>query len=109
MAFSVRKTRTAERNALVNRGPVADFGGLADDHAHPVIDEHPFADFRRRMNLDAGQKTHDLRQEAGQHRHARDRLDQPMRDDRVETGIRKHDVEPAARCRVALDRRPQIG
>ena len=35
-----------KRNALIDGHVVADLGGLADDHAHAVIDEEAPADFR---------------------------------------------------------------
>ena len=47
---------TAERHALHDVAVVADFGSLAYDHAHPVIDEEAATDPRTRMNLDTGQQ-----------------------------------------------------
>ena len=40
--------RAAERDALIDRHVVADLGGLADHHAHAVIDEEAPADLRAR-------------------------------------------------------------
>ena len=34
----------AQRDALIERHVVADFGRLADHDAHPVVDEQPVAD-----------------------------------------------------------------
>jgi hypothetical protein len=44
----------AEGDALVEEAVVADFGGLADDDAHAVVDEEAAADARR-GGFDAGQ------------------------------------------------------
>ena len=48
---------------------------------------------------------------ARQNRNARaiERMDQPMRDERVEARIREHDVQPPAGRGVAFERRPQVG
>ena len=40
---------------MVERAVVADLGGLADHHPHPVIDEEAAADPRPRVDLDARQ------------------------------------------------------
>ena len=54
----------AERHALVDGAVVADFRGLADHHAHAVVDEHAPADLRAGMDLDAGEPAADVRGEA---------------------------------------------
>jgi len=40
---------------VVQGAVVADLGGLAHHHAHAVVDEHPAADLRPGMDLDARQ------------------------------------------------------
>ncbi len=54
----------AQSNAVVERAVVADFGGFADDDAHPVVDEHPPADRRAGVDFDAGQPAAPVRQPA---------------------------------------------
>ena len=46
--------RAAQDHTLVHQHVLTDFGRLADDHAHAVIDEEAPADFRSGMNLNAG-------------------------------------------------------
>ena len=55
----------AQGHALVEQNVVADFGGLADHHAHAVVDEEPAADRRAGMDLDARQGAAELRNERG--------------------------------------------
>src|SRR5262245_53646190 len=61
MALAALLARAAERHALVERDPIADFARLADHHAHAVVDEEAPADRRAGMDLDAGEKAADLR------------------------------------------------
>ena len=56
--------RAAEGDALVERHVVADLGGLADHHAHAVIDEEAPTDLRARMDLDAGEEAAEVAHEA---------------------------------------------
>src|SRR5207249_1129663 len=56
MALLALQAGAAERDALEQRDVLADLGRLADDDAHPVIDEEPSAEPGRRMDLDAGQE-----------------------------------------------------
>ena len=48
MALAVLLAGSAERHALVERDVVADDGGLANHHAHAVIDKQAPADLRAR-------------------------------------------------------------
>src|SRR5664279_3363396 len=57
---------STKRHTLVERDVLTDNGGLADHHAHTVIDKEPTADFRAGMDLDGGEKASDLRQPARQ-------------------------------------------
>ena len=61
MPLLSRQRRAAERHALVDRAVIADLGRLADDDAHPVVDEDAPADRRARMDLDTGQPARPLR------------------------------------------------
>src|SRR5919108_1968778 len=64
MALGSRiKRRAAESHPLVNRAAIADFGGLADDHAHAVVDEDAGADLGAGMDLDPGKPAPDMRGE----------------------------------------------
>ena len=58
--------RAAERHALVDGAVVADLGGLADDHAHAVVDEDAPADRRARMDLDPGEEAREVRDPAAE-------------------------------------------
>src|SRR3546814_1500524 len=82
----------AEGDALVEGHVVADLRGLADHHAHAVVDEEAAPDGGARMNLDAGQQARDggnppPDQEPAP---APEGVGQPVEDDRLETGIAKH-------------------
>src|SRR5699024_729202 len=55
----------AERCALVNGHIVAHNGGLADYHAHAVVDEHALANDRAGVDLNAGKMPGKLRNDAG--------------------------------------------
>src|SRR6185503_12305685 len=92
----------AERHALVDGAAVADLRGLADHHAHAVIDEHARAELRAGMDLDAGDKAAEVRSKAPEQ--AQVVLPEPARDlvdpDRVQAGIAEQDLARAARRRV---------
>ena len=60
MALAVLLAGAAQRDALVQQHVVADLRGLADHHAHAVIDEEAAADARAGMNLDARQSARKL-------------------------------------------------
>ena len=49
---------------MIDQDIVADLCGLADDHAHAVVDEEPSADLRAGVDLDAGDRPGELRQES---------------------------------------------
>jgi hypothetical protein len=71
-------------HALVQGAVVANLGGLANHHAHPVIDEHPSTDASPGMNFNAGQNTPEMRHEPG-----------------VKPRITQHDLKPRSGCRIA--------
>ncbi len=101
---------SAQRDALVDGDIVADFGGLADDHAHAVIDEKTPADSRAGMDFDSGQQARELRQRAGQKEPAV--LPQPVIDaippQRVQAGVEQHDLQPRSRRGIALQHRGDV-
>ena len=51
---------------MVEGAIISDFGGFADNHAHAVVDEETAADYRPGMDLDAGEKTAAMRNQAAQ-------------------------------------------
>src|ERR1044072_4086001 len=57
MAVDALRRRAAKSDALVNRHLVANLGGLADNHAHAVIDEESSPYGRAGVNLDTGEKS----------------------------------------------------
>ena len=64
MALAAMERGAAEGHALIERHVVADLGGLADHHAHAVVDEQAPADLGAGMDLDAGQDPPEMRDEA---------------------------------------------
>ena len=110
VALSGTQTRASEGNALVQRHVVADLGRRADQDAHAVIDEEPAPDGGRRVDLDTGRKAHDVRKKTRQQRnaHAIEKVDDAVRGDRVEPGIRQNDIERTACCRIFFDRNAHV-
>ena len=51
---------------MIEGAIVADLRGLADHHAHAVVDEHPSADGSAGVDLDAGEEARDVRNEPSQ-------------------------------------------
>jgi hypothetical protein len=56
VAFSAFLARSAQRNALIYKAVIADFGGLADNDSRTVVDKEPLANLRSGMNLKTGNK-----------------------------------------------------
>ena len=52
--------RTSQGHALVQQTLIAHHGGFANHHAHAVVDEHPLADARPRVDLHAGEQAAQL-------------------------------------------------
>src|SRR5690606_12275963 len=94
----------AQRYAVVERAVVADFGGLADHHAHAMVDEEAPADAGAGMDLDTGEPARDCGKEA--RRPAQAMPPQPMVDamhqQRVQAGIAGEHLERVAGGGVAL-------
>src|SRR5947209_4849355 len=53
-----------EGHALIDRDVIADLSGLADHHAHAVVDQKPFADLCRWMDLHTGHGARDRSDQA---------------------------------------------
>ena len=105
-----RRRDAAQCHIVIERYPLADHRGLADHHAHPMVDEEPAADHRRRMHLDAGQPTGELREEFAEQEPspAPCSVRGPVNQARVKAGIEKNYLEPRADRRVALDNRVNV-
>jgi len=101
----------AQRDALVERDVVADLGGLADHHAHAVVDEDALADDRARVDLDAGEPARQVRDEAPQPLQAVHPA--PVRGqvqpDGVQAWVAGDHLEAAARGRVAVEDALDVG
>ena len=60
VALAAHGARDPQRDLMIEVAIVADLGGLADHHAHAMIDDKPPADLRGRMDLDPGQPAGDM-------------------------------------------------
>src|SRR3984957_12320808 len=110
MPFSFFEAGAAERDALVDEHVVADFDGLAEHHAHPMIDEQAPADCRAGMNLDASEPSRQLADHPAKKLAVM--LPEPVREavkpDRMQSRVREHDLERGARGRVAVKDRLDV-
>ena len=57
MPLALLQADAAQRHAVVQRNIRANFGRLANDHAHAVINEKTRANFRSRVDFNARQST----------------------------------------------------
>ena len=55
------RTRNTQRHLMIKIAVIADFGGLADDDAHAVVEHDAPAKSRRGMDLDTGEKAREVR------------------------------------------------
>ena len=60
MPLATLALTAAERHPVVEHDIVAHLSGLADDDAHPVVDEEAAPDRRTRVDLDTGEPPGDL-------------------------------------------------
>jgi hypothetical protein len=107
VAFAFLLTGTTKRNTLVEKAIIANFGGLADHHTHPVIDEETASDPGSGMDLNSRQPPAELRYES---RHDRDAcpiepVSKTMQQDRVKSGITEEDFQGALRSRIFVENR----
>ena len=93
----------AERCALVNGHIVAHNGGLADDHAHAVVDEHALANDRAGVDLNAGKMPGKLRNDAGKELAMMmvEPMGRAVHKDRPKTRVAKNDLQRVSCSRVA--------
>ena len=89
---------------------VADLGGLADHHAHAVVDEEAAADRRAGMDLDAGEEAAELRDEAAAQLPVAppEPVRQAMENQGMQPGIAEYDLQPRSCGRIALEDRLDI-
>jgi hypothetical protein len=64
MALYLLPAGAAEGYALIQDNIIANLGGLANDHAHTVVDKEPLANFSTRVDFNASAKPTDVRNEA---------------------------------------------
>ena len=102
VALALLLAGAAQRHALVEQHVVADLGGLADDHAHAVVDEEAPADGGARVDLDARQAAADLREEPRKSAHppAVELVRHPVHQDRMETRVAEDDLEHTGRSGI---------
>src|SRR5690348_5125335 len=110
MALLLLEAGASQRYALVDKDVVADFRGLADHHAHPMVDEQSSPDGGAGMDFDAGDPTGKFAQKPAEKTEAM--LPKPMRravhPDRVQPRVGKHYFEHGARGRVAVENRLDV-
>src|SRR5262249_34915468 len=95
----------AQGHAVVQRAVVAELGGLADHHAHAVVDESAPADLRPRMDLDAGEEARAGRSKPRQPAqfHAPEGVRQAVDEQRVEARVAGDDLPGRAGGGVAVE------
>ena len=90
---------------VIERHVVADHRGLADDHAHAVVNEEAAADLGAGVDLDARDHAADVGHEAAEQAEAA--LPEPVRhvieQQRVEARIAEEHLDPGADRRVAAE------
>ncbi len=87
---------------MIQRDVITDFSGFPDNHPHPVIDEKSFADTRARMNFNTGQKAAEMGHHSGRNTPviAPEPAGDSVRDNRMKTGITRHDFQCRTGSRV---------
>lgn len=104
MALALLLAGAPQGNTLVEGDVVPDLRGLADDHAHAVVDEDPLTDLRPGMDLDPREQAAHVGYDAGDDRDAV--LPQPVGDvvqpQGVQPRVGQDDLQGAAGGRVAV-------
>src|SRR5207248_2243966 len=110
MAFAALIAGAAEGDSLVEQDVVADFGGFADDDAGAVIDEEAPAYGGAGVNLDSGEESADLGDDAGNERHAPDieLMREAVSQNGMEPRVTEKDLEHAFGCRVLPEDRVDL-
>src|SRR6185437_12863015 len=96
--------------ALIDQDIVANLGGLADDDAHPMINEKTAADSRARMDFDPGEEARDFADNPAEELElvAPAPMGKAMEPDSMKAGVGKDDFERVARGGIVLERRLDI-
>jgi hypothetical protein len=104
------RCQRAQRDALIHLHKIADFRGLSDHHARPMVDEKTSAEFCTGMDINTCQAMRMLRHDARQQRHIHvvKLMRQPLHADRVKSGIAKHSFIGAVRSGIAIECRLYI-
>ena len=98
------KRQGPQRHPLVDADVLADAGGLADDHARPVVDRKALVDLGPGVDVDPGEAVgmfgHDPRQE--RHPQFEKPVGNPVDGDGIDARVAEDDFLVAARGRVAV-------
>src|SRR5215469_3911117 len=95
MTLFLTQRGPAERHALIKRAVVADFGGLADNNPHAMINEYAAADASAGVNFNPSQHPADVRSEPPCQKPTSlpQEMSEAMPDQGVEPGIAQHHFE----------------
>src|SRR5262249_36484732 len=109
-ALALIERGAAQGNALIKRHIVSQLGRLADHDAHSVVDEHAPPDLGAGMNLDAGQQTAKMGQKTPQDMPTAlpSSVGRPVKQQRMQPRIAKHDLQPRSGGRIARHNRGDI-
>src|SRR5262249_35120102 len=111
MTLHLVPLRSPQRDAVIQRRVIADLGGLADDNAHAVVDEHPSTDRRAGVDLDAGEPATPMREPPSQPLETgspQAMCDGPVPDQSVQAGIASEPFPRAPRGRVPVENHPDV-
>ena len=56
---------TTQRHPVIQHHTITNLGGLPNDNPHAMVNKKPTTNLRTRVNLNTGQKPHELRQHPG--------------------------------------------
>ena len=95
---------STQRNAVVESDIIADFGRLANDNTHAVVNKEPFADLRSGVYLNTGQKPAHVRSKSPYKKHLMlpEPMPQPVKQNRVKTRITEQDLKDTPGRRIAF-------
>lgn len=110
VAFTFGEACPSECDAVVKRYIIADFGRLADDDSHPVVDEKAFSYCGARVDFDAGEASDQLREPSSEGLGSvlPEPMRQPMPPQGVQTRIADQDFECVPRRGVSVKHRLKI-
>ena len=110
VALALILSGAAQGHILIQGAEIPDLGGLADDHAHAMVDKESPADFGRRVDLDPGLFPGALGNEPGQKFQIVPvkPVCPAMGPHRLKSGIKKKYFQPGACRRIPLHNSVQI-